>query len=94
MEFIIDILIWNIWFISAVGLCCIYIQCLITSDILECEEDPCHADAVCEDTEGSYTCECNDGYTGDGWNCTGMYYSVVVYDIFDHFIKLHLDLMY
>ena len=53
------------------------IQCLYISDMLECEGDPCHADAVCEDTEGSYTCECNDGYTGDGWNCTGMHYYVV-----------------
>eukprot|EP00736_Rhodelphis_marinus_P011348 Rmarinus@m.6642 len=26
----------------------------------------CHEDASCVDTEWSYTCSCNDGYTGDG----------------------------
>ena len=31
----------------------------------------CHGYATCNNTAGSYTCECDDGYTGDGFNCTG-----------------------
>lgn len=29
----------------------------------------CHADASCVDTEGSFTCSCNGGYSGDGLSC-------------------------
>ena len=29
----------------------------------------CHADATCTDSTGSYKCECNDGYIGDGLSC-------------------------
>ena len=41
-------------------------------DINECErdEDNCHENANCTNTEGSYTCSCNPGYTGDGVTCT------------------------
>ena len=38
----------------------------------ECLSDPCHTNANCTDTIGSYLCECDDGYTGDGWNCTNI----------------------
>ena len=33
----------------------------------------CHVNATCTNTngEGSYTCACLDGFTGDGFNCTG-----------------------
>ena len=30
----------------------------------------CHVDADCTNTEGSYTCKCKPGYTGDGKTCT------------------------
>lgn len=29
----------------------------------------CHLDAVCINTDGSYRCECNQGYEGDGRSC-------------------------
>merc|ERR1711871_1526667 len=41
-------------------------------DINECmlgTSNNCHADASCENSEGSYTCECNAGYSGDGVSC-------------------------
>lgn len=34
-------------------------------------DNKCHADSTCIDTIGSYRCECKDGYTGDGYTCTG-----------------------
>ena len=30
--------------------------------------------AECTNTEGSYTCECKPGFTGDGKECTGKKY--------------------
>ena len=46
---------------------------LFLTDIDECRNitAPCHANATCNNTDGSYTCTCNDGYSGDGVNCTG-----------------------
>ncbi|XP_076799587.1 uncharacterized protein LOC143444282 [Clavelina lepadiformis] len=42
----------------------------ICQDINECEEShPCHSNAACIDTRGGYTCECEDGYSGDGVEC-------------------------
>jgi len=31
----------------------------------------CSSLAVCTDTAGDVTCTCPDGYTGDGYNCSG-----------------------
>ena len=46
---------------------------LPVSDINECQEntDTCHDNAMCSNTEGSFDCQCNRGYTGDGINCAG-----------------------
>ena len=41
------------------------------ADVNECESDICHGDAQCTNTEGSFACSCNPGYTGDGKHCTG-----------------------
>jgi hypothetical protein len=30
----------------------------------------CSAAATCIDLVGSFTCQCNPGYAGDGFNCT------------------------
>jgi len=40
-------------------------------DIDECNAgtDNCAEGATCMDTDGSFTCTCNAGYTGDGVNC-------------------------
>ena len=43
------------------------------TDIDECLDAPCHPNATCNNTEGSYTCECSDGFSGSGLNCTGMF---------------------
>ena len=31
----------------------------------------CDNNAVCTQIDGNFTCTCNQGYTGDGVNCTG-----------------------
>ena len=46
--------------------------------------DNCHPNATCLNTDGSYTCLCNVGFTGDGSTCTGiirnkMYSEISVY---------------
>ena len=30
----------------------------------------CHADAFCMNSYGAYNCTCNEGFTGNGWNCS------------------------
>ena len=45
---------------------------LIISDVNECEtSSQCHSNATCDNTGGSYICNCNLGYSGDGFTCTG-----------------------
>ena len=43
------------------------------TDIDECEQDTdnCHVNATCVDVIGSFECECNSGFEGDGVDCTG-----------------------
>eukprot|EP00494_Astrolonche_serrata_P034043 UN34312 len=43
-------------------------------DVDDCEtgEHNCHSDATCTNTPpGSHTCECKNGYSGDGETCIG-----------------------
>ena len=44
----------------------------LVADIDECLiASACHPNASCTDTDGSYTCTCNPGFTGDGFvSCT------------------------
>ena len=48
------------------------------------EIDQCANDlvAVCTNTFGSYDCDCKPAFSGDGFNCTGMY------DII-HLVSIH-----
>lgn len=42
-------------------------------DVNECYLgiDDCHKNAKCINTWGSYKCQCESGYSGDGKTCTG-----------------------
>ena len=42
-------------------------------DINECELNihSCHEQATCTNSPGSYSCACNPGWTGDGFDCQG-----------------------
>ena len=47
------------------------LYCMVL-DIVNCAaDDGCHENATCTDGNGSYTCECKSGFTGDGFTCTG-----------------------
>ena len=48
---------------------------IFSIDIDECadpETNDCDRNAECINTEGSYTCSCNVGYTGDSKTCKGV----------------------
>lgn len=42
------------------------------TDVDECMSSPCHSNATCTNTNGTYNCVCDAGYEGDGMNCRGM----------------------
>ena len=45
---------------------------LFSSDIGECNGNPCHVNADCTNTVGGFTCTCKVGYTGNGLTaCNG-----------------------
>lgn len=58
----------------------VYNPIIIMTDKDECEEGThdCSANADCVNTEGSYSCKCLPGFTGDGKQCTGWYYFSLV----------------
>ena len=47
---------------------------IVITDIDECDSGThtCDVNAVCENTQGSYTCTCTSGFTGDGEECKGI----------------------
>ena len=50
----------------------LFLFCL---DVDECstKTHTCDANAVCNNTVGSYNCTCKSGFDGDGKKCTGNY---------------------
>ena len=59
----------HIKIIYALSAHCLYAYYI--TDINECEldGDQCATNATCSNTEGSYECSCNTGFTGDGKLC-------------------------
>ena len=49
-----------------------YVCIYVLPDIDECEDNPCDDDALCTDTDGSFYCNCKEGYTGNGTYCRGV----------------------
>ena len=43
---------------------------LCFTDIDECASSPCHSNATCFNTAGSFHCVCKTGFTGGGFSCT------------------------
>ena len=48
---------------------------LLHSDVNECEDGihNCHVNATCENNIGNFSCNCNNGFEGDGITCTSNY---------------------
>ena len=67
---------------------------IIFKEINECTDNTnnCNAFATCSNTEGSYICTCNNGYSGDGINCLGGFVTATNYancKIVDELISKH-----
>ena len=65
MKFMLLVYVWENQFI---------IFFLFILDINECHNNSsgCHENAICINTDGSYTCQCKDGYVGNGARCSSM----------------------
>ena len=60
-------------------------KCYCVVDINECEgENECSDNAECINTEGSYDCECKEGFTGDGKTCGGECIHIPYFPYFPH----------
>ena len=46
--------------------------CIDINEFSNTENSVCNENATCSDTQGSYWCECNDGFQGDGKICNGI----------------------
>ena len=59
-------------------------------DIDECLTDNggCNSNAICTNTPGSFNCTCKKGFSGDGFNCEGIFSSYFSY--FSYFFLLFL----
>ena len=62
------------------------------ADIDECELgiDNCHVNATCTDVIGSFVCTCNNGFDGNGVDCTSKKFLCIVTKkgMFPHYIKV------
>ena len=61
-----------------------HVQSTTPADVDECvQQSPCDRNATCTNTPGSYTCACNEGYTGDGMTCSGMLLLAILFVLFE-----------
>ena len=64
---------------------------VLHADINECESndsDNCDENAQCTNTDGSFTCTCNSGYSGDGVSCTSKLATTLLAILCTYFIYL------
>ena len=47
---------------------------IIFIDIDECVSNPCDSKATCTNEIGTFTCECDAGYEGNGITCQGIFF--------------------
>ena len=66
-----------ICFMAHLSLCIFNLFYPFCVDIDECVTSThnCSESADCTNTNGSFTCQCKEGYTGDGIECGGMIYA-------------------
>mmetsp|Transcript_20052 Transcript_20052/g.40848 ORF Transcript_20052/g.40848 Transcript_20052/m.40848 type:complete len:134 (+) Transcript_20052:150-551(+) len=54
----------------------VFIPVIIAADVDECGDSPCHEDAWCQNTYGSFSCQCKRGLFGDGVECSASSHSL------------------
>ena len=77
-------------YLSCITQCilCIHLIAIyfILSDINECtagvDTNNCSSNAFCTNNEGSFSCQCRPGFTGDGYTCKGLQYYIILYHIY------------
>ena len=47
-----------------------HFNCIV--DVDECIQSPCGQNATCRNFPGSYDCFCNEGFEGNGLQCSGI----------------------
>ena len=64
----INVLCFYCYILKPVYACMIF----LSTDIDECISGSaeCHDNATCTNTDSSYECSCDAGFSGDGFNCT------------------------
>jgi hypothetical protein len=57
------------------------------SDVNECASNThnCNDNAICTNTNGSFTCVCKNGFLGNGVNCTGWWNELLIQSISPNF---------
>ena len=64
----------------------------LITDINECLNVTCGENAECLNTEGTYSCQCKSGFTGDGYNCADqscmLYYIIIILVVDEHTLIL------
>uniref|UniRef100_A0A665TMX6 Nidogen 2a (osteonidogen) n=1 Tax=Echeneis naucrates TaxID=173247 RepID=A0A665TMX6_ECHNA len=56
-------------FLSAFVPVDVFLSCF-SSDVDECSSSPCHVSAQCTNSLGSFQCQCQPGFYGDGFSCS------------------------
>ena len=51
------------------------------ADVDECADGThnCSSNAKCTNTDGSFTCDCSDGFIGNGQLCEGIDYNIILF---------------
>ena len=68
---------------------CILIYIVDTDDCKLPESNNCDENALCTNTAGSYVCQCNEGYTGNGTFCQGNYVKCGIIFLISFLLKMN-----
>ena len=67
---------------------------ILCYDINECKHATCHKHTTCRNNIGSFTCQCNPGFEGNGQNCINIGRTKSTYRFLKICIKMFFDLFF